>query len=206
MERIRTVYLARHGDIGLQGAKKYIGRTDLPLSPIGLSQANLLRETMAKIQLTAIYCSDLTRSIETAEIIAGEHQLKPVVSSTLREINMGAWEGQSFSEIARRYPEEYRQRGNFIATYQPPGGESFIRCQRRVTDFFEQIIESTRGDILIVGHAGVNRSLLSYLMGQPLSQIFTIPQDYGCLSEIALTPSGYDVNIVDANYKDIKKA
>ena len=38
------------------------------------------------------------------------------------------------------------------------------------------------GDLLIVGHAGVNRILLSLAQSRSLSNLFDIPQDYGCLN------------------------
>ncbi|WP_238492597.1 histidine phosphatase family protein [Desulfotruncus alcoholivorax] len=36
--------------------------------------------------------------------------------------------------------------------------------------------------MLIVGHAGVNRVIISQLLGMPLKNIFQICQDYACLN------------------------
>lgn len=187
----KLIYLVRHGDIGLEGEKRFIGQTDLPLSAKGLQQAEGLQRMLAYVDIDAIYCSDLKRSVQTAEIIAARFEISPITSPELREISLGDWEGRAFTEIAGQYPQEFIRRGEDMANYRPPGGESFAECSRRVIPFLEKKLLYAAGNILIVGHAGVNRVLLAHMLGLPLANLFRIAQDYGCLSVIQRSKQSY---------------
>lgn len=179
---MKKVYLARHGDIGLGGNKRYIGIQDLPLSAEGREQALALSECLRGTPLDRIYCSALCRSRETAALIAEAHSLSLTVLPELHEIGMGEWEGRLFSEIQERFPAEYRQRGEDIVCHCPPGGESFHQCSRRIIPLFESIVRSDVENSLIVGHAGVNRVILCHVLGLPLQELFSFKQSYGCLT------------------------
>lgn len=183
--RHRTLYLARHGAIETNGSRRtYIGQLDLPLSAEGIRQAEGLREELRDTRLTAIYCSDLQRSMDTAEIVAEPHGISPQPLPELREIHLGEWEGMDFETVRRDFPGEFEARGLNIVGYRPPGGESFQDCALRVIPALYHVFHSTRGDILIVGHAGVNRIILSQAMGADLKDLFKIPQEYCCLDRV----------------------
>ena len=179
-----SVYLMRHGDCRQDEIRRYVGQGDLPLNPEGRSQAAAWRDRLAAIPLERIFCSDLSRSYETAAIIArGRNEaVRPL--SKLREIGLGSWDGLPISEVRRLYPAEYEKRGADMAYYRPPGGECFADVAARVIPLFEELVRSTSGNILIVGHSGVNKVLLCHILGMPLENLFRIRQDYGCLNVI----------------------
>ena len=180
----KLIYLVRHGDIGLGRDKRYIGQSDLLLSALGKEQAILLKEKFSNVPLDIIYCSDLGRAQQTAEIIASAHQIVPIARVELREVNMGDWEGKTFSEIRARYPKEFKERGGDIANYSSPLGESFADCYKRVIPVFESLAKSDKVTILIVGHASVNRIILCHVLGIPLENVFRLEQSYGCVNLI----------------------
>lgn len=193
----KFIYLARHGDIGLGGDKRYIGQSDLPLSALGKKQATLLKEIFSRVPLDNIYCSDLGRAQQTAEIIALTHPIIPTACVELRELNMGEWEGKTFSEIRAKYPKEFKERGEDIANYRPPLGESFADCYKRVIPVFESLAQSNETTILIVGHAGVNRVILCRVLGIPLENVFRLEQSYGCFNLTCREGSEYRLNYVN---------
>ena len=78
--------LVRHGETELQSSLRYWGRTDVALGPIGLHQAEQLRDRLAMERLTAIYSSDLKRASDTARNIAARHNLNVTICPELREI------------------------------------------------------------------------------------------------------------------------
>jgi probable phosphoglycerate mutase len=143
--------------------------------------------------LSGIFCSDLERSVSTARVIGERHNLEPVARTDLREISLGAWEGLTFDEVRRRYPGEFEKRGDDIFNYQPPGGESFARCAGRVLPALEEILSTVGDNILIVGHAGVNRIIISRALGMPPENLFKITQDYGCLNVLVAGDFGLKV-------------
>ncbi|MDO0823400.1 alpha-ribazole phosphatase [Desulfosporosinus nitroreducens] len=194
----KLIYLVRHGDIGLEKEKRFIGQSDLPLSTLGREQAILLKKIFSRVPIDNIYCSDLLRAQQTAEIIASAHPIIPTTCAELRELHMGVWEGKSFAEIKAKYPEEFKERGKDIVNYRPPKGESFSDCYGRVKPVFEYLSESVETTILIVGHAGVNRVILCHVLGIPLENVFRLEQNYGCVNLI--TKEGLKNRLKYCNY------
>jgi alpha-ribazole phosphatase len=195
--RNRVLYLVRHGKIRQEDdQRRYVGQVDLPLADEGRRQAEHLRRRMEHAEIEAAYCSDLVRSRETAEIASGG-RFEVVVRPDLREISMGAWEGRTLGEVARQFPEEYRARGEDLAGFRVPGGESFLECARRVVPAFEDIVARSSGNVLVVGHAGVNRLLLCHVLGMPVANLFRFGQDYSCLNIIQCSNAGYQVKLVN---------
>lgn len=195
----KTIYLIRHGKTGAAGeTKRFIGQIDIPLGEEGRGQMRRLGEQLRDRSLDALFCSDLDRCRESAELIALACGTSVRTRPELREISLGAWEGLSFEETKRRYPEEFAARGADIVSFAPPGGESFRRCARRVIPVFQSIAEHTGETIAIVGHAGVNRIILCSILGMPLKNLFLISQDFGCANETRLGDSGFRVVRINA--------
>ncbi|MEN6439596.1 MAG: DVU_1551 family NTP transferase [Syntrophobacter sp.] len=179
----REIYLLRHGAVRPSGpGKHFIGQVDLPLSPEGVGQAEALREELRHVPLSAIYCSDLLRSAETARIIAEPHLVAPIPRADLREISLGGWDGLSFEAVREGSPEQFEQRGRDMVHFRPPGGENFLDVAMRVVPALFGILHATRGNIAIVGHAGVNRIILCQALGLSLERLLDLPQDYGCVN------------------------
>ena len=194
----RRIFLVRHGAIGNQGENKcYIGHLDLPLNADGIRQGEALGRKLLHADITVIYCSDLQRSVATAKTIGKYHEIEPCRTPSFREVSLGKWEGLQFDEVRRLYPEEYEQRGLDIVNFRPPGGESFLECSYRVIPALYEALRSTRGDIVIVGHAGVNRILLCRVLGKSMARLFDIGQDYGCLNLIRYRNFAFELEILN---------
>jgi probable phosphoglycerate mutase len=192
-----TVYLLRHGDCRQDSIRRYVGQSDLPLNAEGQAQAAGWRQKLAAIPIHRVISSDLSRSLETAAIIAEGRSAPVQPLSKLREINLGGWDGLTFDEVRRFFPTEYQKRGTDLVSFRTPGGECFTDVAARVVPLFEQIVSSTTGNVLIVGHAGVNRAILCHILGMPLSNLFRIGQDYACLNVIDCNKGGMTVRGVN---------
>lgn len=193
------IYLLRHGEIENAGIRRFIGWTDVRLSPGGEARARQWNTEFRQLRFDAVMSSPLARAVRTAELVSGlpEEGIEPVPG--LREINLGDWDGKSFEEIKARYPGDWQRRGEDLAGYRPPGGESFQDLSMRVLPVFRRILEDARArTILVVAHAGVNRVLLCSLLSVPLNNLFRIPQDYGALNRIERLPAGNAVRQVNA--------
>ena len=177
---MRTIYLIRHGKPEFPNGKKLcIGcRTDLHLSEEGKQQMEALREKFADEEIECIYVSPMTRCEESARILSGGRIPVRIVDG-LREINMGDWDGLSFDDIRKRYPGEYEARGRNMADFCPPGGESFSACQERALCALEEIRRESRGNIIILAHAGINRTVIARREERKLRDLLEIHQSYG---------------------------
>lgn len=179
----RAIYLMRHGAVeGAKAPRRYIGQTDLALSAEGRRQSEKWRTILDSVAFETIICSDLGRSVETAALIAGHRDIDIRPEPALREIYLGAWEGLTFESIKKRYPEEFELRGQSIATHRPPDGESFSDLAERVLPAFHKLATQSTGPMLMVGHGGVNRVILSHLLEMPLEAIFLLGQDYAAMN------------------------
>ncbi len=197
----RKIFLVRHGAVQVEeGGKRFIGQVDYPMSREGVQQIRRLQAELRDVHLSAIFCSDLKRSVETAVILAGTRNCPtPVQRPELREINLGQWDGLTFQEVRARYPGEFEERGRDMVHYRPPGGESFLDCTERVIPAFFNILHASRGNVLIVAHAGVNRIILCQVLGMSLARLFEIDQDYGCLNVIRYREGSFTLQVLNGN-------
>jgi len=196
----RKIYLLRHGQINYGSEKRYIGITDLPLCNAGALQVARLKEYFSGIEIEKVFTSPLKRCIQTAEILLEGSNTNKTVIDDLKEINMGKWENQTIQYIKHHFHEMYEKRGSDIDVFVPPGGESFEQLQKRVMPVFECIAKNTKGNILIISHAGVNRVILSKLSDLSLKDIFEISQPYGCINQLS-----WDLTCSRWQWKQIKQ-
>ena len=155
-----TFYFVRHGESEGNAAGRFTGQTDSPLTARGRQQAQAIADELASVRFDRIVSSDLSRTRDTAEAIANRQGLKVEVLPELREIDVGERTGKPFDEV-RGLPN-WTDDG-FVAW---PGGETLDRVITRVLGVIERLVRESPGKtILIVGHGGVNRILLSHFLG-----------------------------------------
>ncbi|NLH81389.1 MAG: histidine phosphatase family protein [Phyllobacteriaceae bacterium] len=187
---MRVLWLIRHGRTVGDADRRYVGRTDLPMSRDGEAEIAAVRRILAGRPLDRILCSDLVRSRRTAEILAAGGAVPIEVETGLREIDMGAWEGHERAELARVDPDAWRARGADLEGFRPPDGESFGDVAERAMEVLRRLeIAPSPEHVLIAGHAGVNRVLLARLLGLPLAEIFRFAQPYGAVSRLEFSGS-----------------
>ena len=188
------MYLCRHGQVVGDGKRRYNGHRDVDITADGVRQMERLKDTLRDAGLTAIYSSDLIRSERGAKIIGEPHHAPIICRPQFKERNVGVWEGMSFDEIGESYPDEWRAWLNDVVHFAPPGGESLLNVSDRVLPALKEALsENMGGEILLVGHGGVNRVILSDALGLDLKHIFRIEQDYGALNIIDYYDDGMPV-------------
>ena len=72
------VYLVRRGATDLTAEDRFAGSTDVSLSEDGRRQVMALAERLRCDPLDAVYASPMSRTLETARIIAKPHGLEPL--------------------------------------------------------------------------------------------------------------------------------
>ncbi len=109
--KTKKIYLLRHGAIQKFDRKTYIGQLDLPLNQEGVQQAKAWRRFFQNNLPQNIFCSDLTRCVTTAKIIAGPFTDRICIKKEFREISLGLWEGVTMEDIRKKFPEQWMLRG-----------------------------------------------------------------------------------------------
>ena len=148
----------------------------------------------ASVPFARVLCSDLARSVETARHgrphFRGDHRIDLEILPELREIDLGDWECRAMADVRRDFPDQFEARGRDMAGFRPPGGESFRDLSERVIPVIETLAREVHGNVLLAGHAGVNRVILCHVLGLPLAGLFRLGQDHGCLNVISWGASG----------------
>lgn len=189
------MWLVRHGSLPPNPERRMVGARDIALSDAGRDQIRAMaRQFVPELVqgmgqgIGAVICSDLDRCRETAALLlesmekSGVQGRPPLhVEPGLREICLGLWQGMTKAEIERTWPGAYAARGQDMAHYCPPQGESFMQAQRRALATLARWRRAYPcATLLVVSHAGIIGSLLAHYLALPLRHVLQIPQYYGC--------------------------
>ncbi len=166
------MYLIRHGETDWNRDEICMGQMDIPLNEQGRRQAALTAERLASEHLNIIYSSDLSRAVETAQIIARRqpHHPEVIVRKDLRELHYGHWQGYKREDLEERFPEAFTAGDPHRVdplSFQPKGGESMRQLYERAVRAFQEILEKHQGQtVAIVAHGGVIRHVVNYVLQQ----------------------------------------
>jgi broad specificity phosphatase PhoE len=144
------------------------GWFDCPLSPTGEEQAQMLGARRKDDQLAAVFCSDLTRASQTAEIAFKDRSLPIVRDARLRECNYG--------NLTRRGAADIDARRALHVGTPFPNGESYQQVADRVSAWLEDATPAYSGQtVLVVGHRAIFYALEHLLKDTPLEQVVIAP-------------------------------
>ena len=176
--------LARHGQTAAPSGVA-IGRTDVLLAAAGRRQARALAERLAGVRLARVYASDLRRSRETAEPVATNHGLPVEVTTDLRELDFGAWEGRRLEDLWNESPAEAGDWEADLRRMPASFGETFDELESRISRFASGL--PRRGDALVVAHRGSLAVLYAQLSGASIATAWGLPFELGGLTRLELT-------------------
>jgi broad specificity phosphatase PhoE len=155
--------LVRHGATEWNADKRAQGQADVALSRKGREQALETAGRLAGLPVDAVYSSDLSRAVETAEAIAKMHGLDVAMDPAFREIDQGEWTGLPVAEIQQRWPELWGAARHYNAR---PGGESPQQVRRRALEGLRRVVERhPHGTVVIASHGGTIRWLSAEVLG-----------------------------------------
>jgi len=122
-------------------------------SPISLPRGGLRKDAVTFV------ASPLGRARQTMELVRGVVDLPLsgyAVDDRLREIGYGAWEGSTLAQAQAQEPELFARRQAAKWTVSPPGGESYVSVQARMSDWYQD----SKTDTVAVAHGGTARALM----------------------------------------------
>jgi probable phosphoglycerate mutase len=163
------LFLVRHGETEWNRDKRLQGHSDSALTSEGRRQALRLANRLKRLQLEALYASDLGRAYSTAEVIGRQCGLSVARNRELRERSYGRFEGRSWAEIKEEFPEEYEACMARLAEYVPPEGESLKQMAERAWRAVDGIVLNHPGQrIAAVTHGGVLHVVVKRVLQIPL--------------------------------------
>lgn len=155
-----TFFFVRHGESEANLARVFSGRQDSPLTERGRAQAITVADALDDVPFDRIVATPLSRSLDTALVVARRRRMPVDVVGDLVEIDVGDNTGKTFDEIAGL--PDWKNDG-FKAW---PNGESLEQVLGRSLRALKAIHNDTPGGtVLVIGHGGVTRILVSHFLG-----------------------------------------
>jgi len=160
---VTQLVLIRHGSTAWNKEYRYCGFTDIELNNKGKIQARRLRERLKSQGVDRIYTSDRKRAIQTAGIIFEGYDIEKIPD--LREMHFGIFEGLTYKEILKRYPEIYKEWIENPFGTVIPSGENLDIFKKRVVRTFNKIIaKHPNQSIAIVCHGGAISIFITHIL------------------------------------------
>ena len=173
-----TIYLIRHAEAEGNLYRIAQGHEDGKLTRRGWEQVRALSHRFETIHIDEVYASDLYRTCATASAIYLPKGLSLHIDPSLREVNLGTWEGKPWGEIARQEPEQLVNFSVHSHLWRVDGGETAEEVQARLLKRVCEIAQKHDGKtIAIVSHGFAIRMLLAKLQGYPLDRVGDSPQE-----------------------------
>ena len=177
-------YLVRHAD---KAKGDYFNprlrHKDQPISTLGRKQASKIKKYFHKHSIKSIYVSEYIRTGQTAQPLARQLKIDPIVDSRLNEIDNGIIDKLSYDEMREKYPEVWNALQDRNSDFRWPEGETGLEAQERIVSFINEQINQ-EGIILIVAHDGIIRILICYVLGLPVYGRFNFQVDTASITEI----------------------
>ncbi|MFJ8712413.1 bifunctional RNase H/acid phosphatase [Streptomyces violaceus] len=189
-----TFVLLRHGETPLTPQKRFSGSggTDPSLSDVGREQAERAAALLARRgTIQAVVSSPLTRTRETAGIVAARLGLDVSVDDGLRETDFGAWEGLTFAEVRERHPDDLNAWLASPDAEPTGGGESFAATGTRIAATRDKLVAAYAGrTVLLVTHVTPIKTLVRLALGAPPESLFRMELSAASLSVVAYYADG----------------
>jgi len=172
---MKNILLIRHGQSEWNKLNLFTGFKNIELSEQGIEEANKAGQNFKNldIKFNIVFTSELKRAQETAKIILQNldqwnflnNEGKIISNINLNERDYGDLTGLNKKETAEKFGEEQVHKWRRGYSDQPPNGESLEDVVRRVTKYFEEVIQPAvqsdeNDNILIAAHGNSLRALL----------------------------------------------
>lgn len=184
MEKELKLYIVRHGQTEWNLVEKFQGQLNSPLTEKGKMKIRETARNLENVVFSAVYTSELGRTIGTAEIILENNnfeknkdvnkKLKLERLAELNEIYFGKWQGLNFKEIFLKYPEEAHNYFYDVKNYcaKNVGGEELKDGLERFLNGLKKIVsKNDGGNILIVTHGTVLELFFNYIENKEASDL-----------------------------------
>ncbi|MFB4163470.1 histidine phosphatase family protein [Alteribacillus sp. JSM 102045] len=147
MDEQRIIYFLRHGMTYSNFYKQYCGWSDAPLLK---EETERLKCSAKQLSVDNVWSSDLSRSVQTAELLFPELPVSRLKS--LREIYFGDFEGKTYEELKEN--KAYQEWISDFSNTAPLNGESLTNFHQRIRTGWETIKQSSQKKIAVITHSG----------------------------------------------------
>ncbi|GAA3450464.1 histidine phosphatase family protein [Dactylosporangium matsuzakiense] len=173
--------LWRHGQTEWNAIRRIQGQTDVPLSAVGIAQAEESAPRLAAMQPTVLVSSDLRRASATAAALSALTGLTPTYDTRLRERGFGEWEGLDHPAAGSRWPEAFA-RWRSGEEVEAAGVEEVDAVAKRMVAGLLEAVDAAGPDAVVVAatHGAAARMAAVALLGLPLTYASSFGALHNC--------------------------
>jgi probable phosphomutase (TIGR03848 family) len=208
-----VMLLVRHGLTPTTGRDLPAPGDGPSLSDEGRKQAEEAAQCISEWRaglppLKAIYNSPLTRTRETAAILAKALDMTPVERNELVDCNAGEWAGASLKDLVKK--PEWATVVRYPSGFRFPGGESIRQMHDRIVAGTRELVSMHPGEsLVVVSHADPIKAVVAEGLGLHLDmfqRILISPASVSAISYGDLSPTVMLVNWTGASGRLPQKA
>ena len=170
------IIFLRHGQAENNTKRILAGRTEgVPLTKIGIEQAENIGKYLKPIDISAIYSSPIERANNTAKIVAESNSIDYKLDERLTELDMGKFTRMPYDEIFAKHGNvflKFYSNDPIISKYNV---ETFPHVQKRVMDMLDYTIKKhDQENVLLVTHMDPIKSVIAKVMDLKPSSLFEL--------------------------------
>ena len=166
------IIFLRHGQAENNTKRILAGRTEgVPLTKIGIEQAEQIGKYLKPIDISAIYSSPIERADNTAKIVAESNSIDYKLDERLTELDMGKFTRMPYDEIFAKHGNVFLKFYSNDPVISEYNVETFPHVQKRVMDMLDYTIKKhDQENVLLVTHMDPIKSVIAKVMDlKPLS-------------------------------------
>lgn len=173
------IYLVRHAQSTFNLERRIQGQMESDLTDKGRKQASILGEKLSGIEFSTLYISPMKRTAETAALITQGRELTPIYREELKEILMGDWQGILVDDLCKKFPREMDIFWNHPEFFKRDTCETYKQVRTRAAKMIEEINDKhPEGNVLVVTHGALLKTLYTYLNCQSIHDIANAPHPH----------------------------
>lgn len=173
------IILVRHTTPDIEKGICY-GQADIGVANTFLKELQpILKEVPVNNTETIYYSSPLQR----CKLLAEQLSETIIYDDRLKELDFGDWELKKWNDINKQELDIWM---NDFVNIAATNGESYIDLHTRTVQFLKELKKLNKERIVIVTHAGVIRSLWSYINKGSLENSFDLKLNYGHIIKFTL--------------------
>ena len=166
------IIFLRHGQAENNTKRILAGRTEgVPLTKIGIEQAEQIGKYLKPIDISAIYSSPIERANNTAKIVAESNSIDYKLDERLTELDMGKFTRMPYDEIFAKHGNVFLKFYSNDPVISKYNVETFPHVQKRVMDMLDYTIKKhDQENVLLVTHMDPIKSVIAKVIDlKPLS-------------------------------------
>ena len=160
------IIFLRHGQAENNTKRILAGRTEgVPLTKIGIEQAEQIGKYLKPIDISAIYSSPIERANNTAKIVAESNSIDYKLDERLTELDMGKFTRMPYDEIFAKHGNVFLKFYSNDPIISEHNVETFPHVQKRVMDMLDYTIKKhDQENVILVTHMDPIKSVIAKVM------------------------------------------